>query len=324
MKNRSYLILALSLLVVSPLSAAEVVSAPVGFLKTTFPGSSSSSFSIPLQRNATAVGPVSVVGTNTITDASATWTVGQFATVGSPYFVKMVTGSSAGRYFLVTSNTVNRLTVDVRGTNLTSLVAGGNRYQVLAGRTLGSTFGTTAVPFLSGTNYLSADTLMMWSGRSWEYYYHNGTNWMRHGTSTVQNNVVIYPDEGIQVIRRATTPVTISIAGEASLIAEKTQVIGSARTFSANRYPVNTTLKNLGLLALPNWLSATNSSSADIVQLCESGKWVNYWHNGTNWTRGGTSGVQDNATLPAATGCLINRKSSSTGVSDVASQPVPY
>jgi uncharacterized protein (TIGR02597 family) len=139
------LLLSLSLLVVSPLSAAEVVSAPVGFLKKTFPGSSTSSFSIPLQRNATAVGPVSAVGTNTITDAKASWTVGQFAAVGSPYFVKMVTGTSAGRYFLVTSNTVNRLTVDVRGANLTTLAAGGNRYQVLEGRTLGSTFGTTTL-----------------------------------------------------------------------------------------------------------------------------------------------------------------------------------
>jgi hypothetical protein len=147
---------------------------------------------------------------------------------------------------------------------------------------------------------------------------------MRHGTSTIQNNVVIYPDEGIQVIRRATTPVTISIAGEASLIAEKTQVIGSARTFSANRYPVNATLKNLGLLALPNWLSATNSSSADLVQFCEAGKWVTYWHNGMNWIKGGTSGSQDNAPIPAGSGYLINRKSSSVGVSDVATQPLPY
>jgi uncharacterized protein (TIGR02597 family) len=322
--NKKLSLLSLGFLMAGTLSAAEVVSAPVGFLKVTFPGSSTNSFSIPLQRNATAVGPISSVTSNALTDTKAVWTSGQFATSSNPHFVKMLTGASAGRYFLITSNTVNKVVVDTRGANLTTLVAAGNRYQIGAGRTLGATFGTTTVPFRSGTNYLAADNLKLWSGSGWEIYYHNGTNWMRNGKSTVQNDVVIYPDEGIQVVRRATTSLTIAIAGEASLIAEKTQTVGPATTYAANRFPVNVTLGNLGLLALPNWIKAASSSTADRVQLCEGGKWITYWHNGTNWIKSGTTASQNAAPLPAGTSYLILRKSSSVGVSDVASQPVPY
>lgn len=322
--NKIVCLLGLGFLVIQSLSAAEVVSAPVGFLKTTFPGSSTNSFSMPLQRNATAVGPVSSVGATTLADVNAAWTSGQFSAVGSPYFVKIVSGSSAGRYFLITANTVNQLTLDTRGANLTSLVAAGNRYQVMAGRTLGSTFGTSTVPFLSNANYLAADNLKLWSGSDWEYYYHDGSKWMRVGKNTVQNDVVIYPDEGFQVIRRGTTPLTIAIAGEASLIAEKTQVTGPANTFAANRYPVNVALKNLGLLALPNWVSNTSAGAADRVQLCEGGKWVAYWHTGTYWRKAGTSISQNDAPVSAGAGYLIIRVSSSAGVNDIAIQPLPY
>jgi uncharacterized protein (TIGR02597 family) len=321
--NQKLLLLYFSFLTGGTLSAAEVVSTPVGFLRVTFPPSSTSSLSIPLQKNPTAVGPISALGSNTVTDLQASWTSGQFASPSSPHFLKIVSGSSAGRYFLITANTANQLSVDTHGEALGNIASIGNRYQISAGQTLGSLFGTNSVTFFSHTNSISADNLKIWSGSAWEVYYHNGKNWMRNGRTTPQNDVVIYPDEGIQVVRRGTTPLTFTIIGEASVIPEKTEVSGPATTFAANRYPVPVSLSSLGLLALPDWLSNPSSTIADRVQINESGKWITYWHNGNSWCKSGSTVSQDNAQISAGTGYLILRKSSA-GVNDIVTQSRPY
>jgi uncharacterized protein (TIGR02597 family) len=322
MKN--IIITCLSLSIVASLSATEVVSAPVGFLQLTFPASSTSTLSIPLQRNPVAVGLITFVGTTTLSDSNASWISGQFSAVSKPYLVKIVCGAAAGRYFLITANTAHQLTVEPRGTALSTTVAAGDRYQIIPARTLGLLFGTSTVPFLTNTDPALADNLKLWSGSAWEIYYHNGTSWLRKGSTTVKNDVVVYPDEGMVLVRRGTTPLTLAFAGEASVIAEQTEVVGPATTFAANRYPVNTTLNNLGLLNLPNWLSGATAADADRVQIRQGGSWITFWHNGSQWKKGGTSAVQDNTSIAAGTGYLILRRSSSTGLNDFASQPLPY
>jgi uncharacterized protein (TIGR02597 family) len=306
------------------ISNADVVSSPVGFLKLTFPASASSSLSLPLQQNSAAVGPVSSVGAATLIDSKAHWTSGQFSAASKPYFVKILTGTAAGRCYLVTANTGTQLTVDTRGASLTSMVAAGNRYQISPGYTLGSLFGTSSVPFLTNSDYALADNIRLLGAGGWEIYYHNGTSWMRKGKTGSYNDVVIYPDESMVVVRRATTPLTMAFAGEASIIPEQTELIGPESTAAANRYPVDVTLKSLGLLALPNWISAVTASDADRVQIREGNNWITYWHTGTNWRRSGTTVSQDSAKIVAGAGYLVLRRSSSVGVSDFAVQSCPY
>jgi uncharacterized protein (TIGR02597 family) len=317
------LFLCLSVLSLESLSA-EVVSAPVGFLQVTFPASMTTSLSIPLQKNPVAVGPVTSVGATTLTDSNASWTSGQFSTATNPYFVKMVTGSAMGRFYLITANTANQITVDTRGTSFIGLVTVGNRYQIIAAPTLGSLFGTSSVPFLMNASKSSADYLQVWTGSAWQSYWHTGANWRTSGTTANQNNTILYPDEALLVTRRATTPLTIALKGEASMIAEQTEMVGPGNTFAANRYPVNVQIKNLGLLALPNWISAVSASEADRVQIREAGMWVTYWHNGTSWKKGGTTVSQDNALINAGAGYYVLRRSSSASLSAFASQPTPY
>jgi uncharacterized protein (TIGR02597 family) len=322
--NKKLLLLCLLSLTAKSLSAAEVVSAPVGFLQITIPASRTSMWSVPLQKNPATVGPVSSAGSTTLSDSQASWTGGQFSAAGNPYFVKIVSGSAAGRYFLITGNTANQLTMDTRGVNLATLVTVGSRYQIIAGRTLGTFFGTTTVPFLKNSDPTLADNIRLWSGSGWEIYYHNGSSWMRKGWSTVQNNVVIYPDEGFQVIRRGTTPITLVIVGEASMIAEQTEFAGPGKACAANRYPVDGELSKLGLQTLPNWLSGPTPSEADRVQFYQAGNLITFWHNGSNWKRTGTSVSQDNALIAPGAGYLVLRRSSSVGVSQLATQTRPY
>jgi uncharacterized protein (TIGR02597 family) len=322
--NQKIITTCLSLLMAGTLSAAEVVSAPVGFLQITFPPAINTSFSVPLQKNPSAVGPVTARGTSTVTDSNASWTSGQFASASNPYFLKLVSGVSSGRYFLITANTASQITVDTRGLTLSSVVTVNDRYQIIAAPTLGRLFGTTSVPFLKNASKSGADYIQIWNGTAWISYWHNGTQWTTSGTIASQNNVILYPDESILVYRRGTTPLTFAIAGEASMIAEQTEIAGPGNTSAANRYPVDVKLKNLGLLVLPNWISAIAKADADQIQIREGSNWVSYWHTGTQWKKGGTSAVQDDATVKAGAGYIILRKSSSVGVNSYASQPKPY
>jgi uncharacterized protein (TIGR02597 family) len=324
LSSRIWLLLGLSCLTAASLSAAEVVSAPVGFLRITIPASKTSSLSVPLQKNPIAVGPITARSTSTLTDSNASWTSGQFSSSANPYFVKLVTGTAAGRYYLITANTANQLTVDTRGGSLSGIVAVGSRYQIIAAPTLGSLFGTSTVPFLMNASKSSADYLQVWNGSAWISYWHTGTNWRMAGTTANQNNTILYPDEAILVTRRATTPLTIALKGEASMIAEQTEMVGPGNTFAANRYPVDVKLKDLGLLALPNWIKDSSSSIADRVQIREGGAWVTYWHTGTQWRKSGTTASQDNAPVVGGAGYLILRKSSSVSVSAFATQTPPY
>jgi uncharacterized protein (TIGR02597 family) len=314
----------ISLIAGMAMAHADAVSTPVGFIKLTFPASSTSTLSLPLQHNAVAVGPISGVGATTLSDSKSTWTSGQFAVTGKPYFVKMLTGKAAGRYFLITGNTGTQLTVDTGGTSLVGVVAVGNRYQICAGKTLGSLFGTSSVSFLKNADYTLADNVTLWSGSKWETYYHNGTSWRRKGYSTVQNNVVLYPDEGISIIRRGTTPLTMVFLGEVSMVSEQTKFVGPASTYAANRYPVDVTLGSLGFLSLPNWKSSSDSSYADIVYIRQGTKWVSHWHNGSFWRKGSSTASQNNAIIPTGSGYQVIRKSSSAGVDPFATQTKPY
>lgn len=314
----------LLLLCVGSLSAAQVVSEPVGFLRINIPPSTLSTFSLPMQKNSVDVGSFTAVGTSTLTDSKSSWVNGQFSTTSNPYLIKILTGAAIGRNYLIAGNTVNQLTVDTKGASLTGLVAVGDRYQIFAARTLGNTFGTTDVPFQKNSDPALADNLRLWNGKSWENYYHNGVSWLRTGSTSNQNDVIIYPDEGVQMSRRGNTPLTLTMAGEVSVISEQTQCVGPAMTFAANRYPVDVTLVSLGLKLLPNWTSGASTTTADYVQLRLKGGWVKYWHTGTSWVKSGSTVSQDNAIIPQGAAYYVYRKSSSVGLNDFATQAAPY
>jgi uncharacterized protein (TIGR02597 family) len=323
MKNK-LLSLGLSLLVVNSVSAAQVISEPVGFLRVNIPPSTLSTFSFPLQKNPVDVGTVTAVGTSTLTDSKSVWVSGQLSTTTKPHLIKILTGSAAGRVYLITANTTNQLTVDAKGGNLASSIAVGARYQIFPARTLGNTFGTTTVPFQKSSSTTTADTLQLWNGTAWDSYYHNGTNWLKSGSTVNQNNAIIYPDEAVQISRRGTTALTLTMAGEVSVISEQTQCIAPGMTFAANRYPVNATLSSLGLKLLPNWISGSSTTTADYVRVRIGGGWATYWHNGTSWVKSGSTVSQNSAVIPEGGGYYVHRKSSSVGVNNFATQTKPY
>ena len=302
---------------------------------------SSTALSIPLLKAADFLGAVqSIDGTAAFTLAGASFTAGQFALATAPRLVRVKSSATAGRvgrFFLVTANTASQLTVDLAGSGLADLstaLGAGDLCEIVPANTIGSVFGTAAnpPPFQAGLTANGADNLLLWNGASWDTYYWTGTvgtpnNIWKSSSSTDRSNVVIFPDDGIFVVRRGTAPLTIRVIGLVPSTSEQSVIAGGGGTFLANRFPADTTLGALGLQNIPGWQPGATANSADNVLVWNgnTGGWDSYYWTGTAgtpnniWKR---SGNLDRSNTPIAAGTAVYL--SHAGGAFTLTQPVPY
>lgn len=323
--------LAAALLTFAPLGPSlfaqtTATTTPVGFITVTVPAAvdamkpSSKAISIPLYNPAAFSSAIaSVDSANSFTLTGATWATNQFTS--TPHFVRVKSGAQVGRFFLISSHTTNRLTVDTRGENLTTLLAANDSCEIVPANTLGSIFGTTSPIVQTGATADEADRVFLWNGTDWDTYFHNGTAWRRADSPDNQNGVVIYPDEGIFISRRAASPLNLTFLGTVPTTTEKTELAGAGSTFAANRFPVDVQLTNLGLHLIPGWVTGNTSNGTDNVQVWNGTFWDTYYYNGTNWKKAGNLKPQDTTVIPAGTAILVKRTSSAP---TILTQNVPY
>ncbi len=311
---------------------------PVGFTQyTVTPATdantpSSQVFSIPFYNPAAYAAAVSSVDNSTsFSISSAAWTANQFAQTGSPYLVHFQSGNSTGRYFLIQSNTTTQVTVYPRGYDLTAIAAAADTFEIVPANTLGSVFGTSSVPFQTGATYDVADNLYLWNGSGFSIYYHNGTNWKLSGNLSNQNSTILYPDEGIFLVRRNTAALALTFIGTVPSTTERSDVPGLATgatgtisTFVSNRFPVDTTLTAIGFQNLPNWKSGATYDVADNVYIWNGASWVIYFYNGTNWKASGILGAQDSKVVPTDSAVFVVRQSAASGTAATLVQALPY
>ena len=304
---------------------------PVGFTQTVVTPAidantpSSQVLSVPFYNAAVYAAAVSTVDTSTqFSNSSATWTTNQFAQSGSPYLVHFQSGNSVGRYFLIQSNTATQVTVYNRGYDLTSLIAAADTFEIVPANTLGSLFGTTSVPFQTGATADVADDIYLWNGSGFSVYYHNGTNWKLSGSLSNQNPTIVYPDEGVFLVRRSTSALSLTFVGTVPSTTERSDVPGAGSTFVSNRFPTDTTLSAVGFQNLPNWLSGATANNADNVYIWNGTSWVVYYYNGTNWKASGILSTQDTKSIPTGSAVFVVRQSSASGSSSTLPQTLPY
>ncbi len=300
--------------------------APVGFLTVSVPAGSSSAWSLPLYNTPVFQSSISSVDSSTsFSLTSASFTAGQYAS--SPFFVHVQTGNSAGKFYLISSNTTTQLTVATNGADLTTLLAMGDQCEIIAGNTLASVFGATAPGLQTGATFDVADNVFLWNGKSWDTYFNNGTNWKKTGSLGNQNPTIIYPDEGIFISRRNTsTGVSVTVMGTVPTTKEQTDLAahdsnGHGSTFIANRFPVDMQLSAIGLQNTANWKSGATFDVADNVFAWNGHAWDTYFYNGTNWKKTGSLGIQDTTVIPAGTALFVTRSSASGAT---LSQNLPY
>ena len=218
---------------VQGVSAQPATSRPVGYLVQTIPAGQSRSFSIPFDADLSsqpgAVGRLTAVGATYIENSAAAWTPGAFSTSAAPYFVRLTSGTQAGRVFRIVSpaNTATRHDLANDGIDLTTLglavgVTTGTSFEIVPGDTLATFFGTTAVGdslvVQGGGDALSADLIQVWGGAAWLNFYYN-TTWSRwaRDSDTIgdpsRNAFLLRSDRGLMLSRRGATPLTLAVVG---------------------------------------------------------------------------------------------------------------
>ena len=302
---------------------------PVGFITKSIAAAADAAnptnftFSIPLYATADFTSAVvSVDSANQFTMSSAAWTAGQFTT--SPHLVRVKTGTNVGRIFLISANTTNQLTVILPATvpTLVGLLAVNDSCEILPANTLATVFGPTATGLLTGASAGVADNVLLWNGVTWDTFYNNGTNWKKSGNLSNQNNVVIYPDDGLFISHKGLSATSLTIMGTVPSTTELSELDGSAgATFLGNRFPVDTTLLSLGLQTTPNWTNGASAGVADNVLLWNGTTWDVYYYNGTNWKKSGSLANQNTTVIPTSTAPFITRKDAG---SSVLTQVLPY
>ena len=346
MRRSTYFLLSALTLCAFTLSNAQttVTTVPVGFNTATVPAAPSSSspsstvVSVPFYQVADFQGAISSVDSSSAVSISgAGFTTNQFTT--TPHLARFKTGNSTGRFFIITANTATQLTLDTAtaGYTLTTgapnstqtQVAVGNSVEIVPANTLSSLFPSGA-PFQVGASANAADNVLLFNGTSWEtYFYNNSVNqWRRSGSGLNQNTKVILPDQGLFIVRRATSALNLTFLGTVPSTTEKTDIPGPGSSFKANRFPVDVTLKGstnpLNLQNLPGWLAGASANAADNVLLWNGTSWSTYFYNGTNWRRSGSGLVQDSTVIPLGAAMFIVRQSSATGSNSTFTQTVPY
>ena len=295
---------------------------------------------LPLLETATFSGPVGSFTTNTITVSGATWTLGQFATPGSPFMVTIRTGLQAGRTLLVIGNTTDTLTLQTNGTGLDaasfSIVTGAtsDTFELFPGETLGTLFGTVATSGVlpsgiqGGGNSVLADGVQIYNGVKFVTYFFNTTlsKWvMVNGGTADQKDTILYPDDGLLIARRGPTS-SLTLLGRVPDTKLLTELPNGSTNAVSVRFPTDTTLAGLIFSGPGSWTMG-NSVVADTVNLWNGIKWVPYYKNaGGVWNMvNGGSFDQGATTIPAGSAILIlKRGTANSGAATFLSQALPY
>lgn len=117
---------------------------PVCFIRVDCPANSDTRVSIPVERKPAFIGPIASVAGNVITvQGTPAWTSNQFVfaagTQNETYYAVFLTGNRKGRWFLISANAANTLTLQLGSGDLAGVVSG-DRIKILPAWTFNAAF----------------------------------------------------------------------------------------------------------------------------------------------------------------------------------------
>ncbi|MFN2507628.1 MAG: TIGR02597 family protein [Chthoniobacterales bacterium] len=320
------------LMFVTAASAAESsVTDPVGFTATTVAANTTKALSLPLDNLPDFRGQVSSRTATKINTNNANFNVsyGPFGT--NPHNVRMLSGASQGRQFRIASNDSDTLTLQMGTLDLRTLIANGDRYEILTVETLGSLFGVANPDGLNtGNSAAAADNVILTEGTAQNTYFNNGSKWLKAGGGTTpQNNRAILPEQGFLFVRRGGN-LPFVLTGAVPITKLRTDLPANRTTLFANRFPVDYKLTpdgnfpGINFQNAPNWNSAAQFANADFVQIRNGNVWDTYYHNGSVWLKKGAENLgARNPIIKLGTSVSVTRRQGN-GKPAILVQTLPY
>jgi uncharacterized protein (TIGR02597 family) len=341
MKTKQITCLCTALLFSSVALALEDVSTPLGAVKIMLPyGPYSSMISVPLKAFAIARLPVGTFSANTITFVGSPLGTTQLTTPGAPFFVSFTSGRHAGRYCLVTANTSNSVTLDIKdgtGTELALNTTGfsltsGDKLEIVPGDTLASLFGLGAeLKINGGNNAASADTVGIWNGATFVYYFYRSTPgygyWVAAAdTATNANHTILYPDQGLSVTRKAGRPATtLTFIGAVPVHRSGLRHPGASSRLVAQPLPVPVSLSYFAFTTQGGLKTGGSALSADTVGVWNGVQWIYHYQNNSGaWLTAGKTGDQRNLLIQPGTSVTILRRQPKTPGESILGELPPY
>lgn len=279
-------------------SFAQTTSAttPVGFVTMSVSGTGGTK---PTAYTFTSLGLVNPIafqstttastGGPTIVDTAATWANNAYnsATAGAPpsHFVEILSGPAAGAMYdiVTTDGTGKSLTVSPA---LAAGVTAGVSYAIRPHWTIASVFGPTVnqAGGLAGGSAADADQIQLFRNGNYVGYLYQTSGrgvLVNAWVSTTDLNAdasttVIYPDDGILVIRKQSASASIALNG--SVKTGQTAIpVQTGYSLLGNVYAAGMTLGNSNLYTGNSATGVANGSAADADQII-------FW-NGSNFVQ---------------------------------------
>ncbi|MCX6896386.1 MAG: TIGR02597 family protein [Verrucomicrobia bacterium] len=266
------------------LPAQEVVSGIFGFQKITLSANSDSIIAVPFNRLSADSGLVSSVSGSVVqVQGTPNWTASQFVysagVQSNTYYARFDSGAWEGRYFTITNNGTNSLTLNLAGEVLAGVLAG-DAVSIIPYWTLGAVFPnggnptnwngvhvTTStfshktdllIPDFTGNGKNLAPTLFY-------YLYTNatsGANWRLSGQTTNNNDDILRPNTYF-IVRNSYSNATFVAMGDVQTTKTVVGIRGSLTVVQDNFVglprPIEVSLDNSGLLT--NYSFTVSSSS---------------------------------------------------------------
>jgi uncharacterized protein (TIGR02597 family) len=299
---------------------------------------------VPFTRLPEFTGAISSVSGNVITFSGTPFSVNQYvynagANQHKTYFVLIGPHASSnpneGRFYTITSNTTNTLTVNLNGDSISG-VQSTTQALVIPYVTVGFLFPSSDVnvSFIPSPNAISRQTQLFlpnYSGSginlaSSVTYFYSGTTW--HTTADTggdHTDDILIPD-GYFTQRNPGTATNLTSIGAVLTKKQTIPLLTSASHKSDNfvsmTRPIDVSLNNSGLIASgafassPNAIARTDelfvyNNAAIGINKASS---ATYFYSGGLWhTTADTSGDHGNDLIPAGTGFIIRKGTTGAG-----------
>jgi len=159
----------------------------------------------------------------------------------------------------------------------------------------------------------TADNVIVWNTTSagasigWKTYFFRSGKWFTAGTRSNQEFTVIYPDEGLVLVRKDTDSFSLTLSGVVPGIDSQGYHPSPGNKFLlSNPYPVAIGLADLALDGSGSWTTNNSASSADQVLVWTGSSWSTFYKNASNQWANASDAInysnQATATATAGTG----------------------